>query len=276
MPRVVGVAFRPPGKCYWFDPGELDLRLGDSVVVETVRGRELGTVRIPITEVLADTLVHPLKPVLRRATDEDVRQHERNQARARELLPQVEERVRHFGLPMKLLDAEFTFDASQIIIYFTAENRVDFRELVRDLACRFKTRVQLHQVGARDHTRMLGGYGPCGRELCCRTFLSEFAPVSMRMAKDQSLFLNPMKFSGSCGKLMCCLRFEHELYTEARARLPEVGARVGTPYGVGQVVAVSVLHDEVTVELPETSAVRTFKASELEHSQGSELPPSAD
>lgn len=263
MPLAVAVTFRRCCRPYWFDPSNLNLEPGDRVVVETTRGLEIGTVRVAATELAEDEVTVPLKPVLRIATEEDERQAERNRQRAEDALRVAAERVQHFGLPMKLVGAEYTLDGLQLTIYFTAENRVDFRELVRDLACRLRTRVQLHQIGARDHTRLAGGYGPCGRELCCTSFLTEFAPVSMRMAKDQSLFLNPVKFSGVCGKLMCCLRFEHEMYTQARSCLPPAGSIVLTEHGEAEVVAVSVLKNEVTVVLRATSAEVTLGPDQL-------------
>jgi len=274
MAAVVGIAFRDRSRHYWFDPAGLDLSPGDRVVVETVRGPEIGTVRKAAEDVSDERLSSPLKKVLRRATPGDEAQLVRNNERARAAFETACKRVRHFGLPMKVLSAEYTFDCSQVIICFTAENRVDFRELVKDLAGRLRTRVQLYQVGARDHTRMLGGYGTCGRELCCRAFLTEFAPVSMRMAKDQSLFLNPAKFSGVCGKLMCCLRYEHDTYTEARTRLPSVGSRVETTHGSGRVVGISVLKSEVTVALDESAAEVTLKPCDL-RPLGSETPAPA-
>lgn len=264
MPAVVGVSFKQPGRHYWFAPGDLEVDINTRVVVETARGVEIGTVRTPVREIPAEDLSGPLKAVVRIATSEDEARWRRNAERAQAALETAAQRVRHHKLPMKLLSAEFTFDCSQITISFTAESRVDFRELVKDLAGRLHTRVQLYQIGARDHTRMLGGYGPCGREFCCRSFLADFAPVSMRMAKDQSLFLNPVKFSGVCGKLMCCLRYEHETYTEAKTRLPAVGSRVATPRGAGRVVAISVIRDEVTVALDGSEAEVILSASDIE------------
>lgn len=263
MPTVVGIVFRRLGRPYWFDPSGLDLEIGDRVIVETLHGLEVGTVATACRDIPEDELEAPLRRVLRPMTVEDEAQHQRNLDRARTTLSTAAERVAHFGLPMKLLTAEYTFDCSQVTIYFSADGRVDFRELVRDLAARLRTRVQLYQVGARDHTRMMGGYGTCGRPLCCSTFLKEFAPVSMRMAKDQSLLLNPVKFSGVCGKLMCCLRYEHDVYTEARTRLPYVGARVATPRGTGTVLAVSVVRDEVTVSLDDSEAQLTLPAAQV-------------
>jgi cell fate regulator YaaT (PSP1 superfamily) len=271
MAAVVGVAFRDRSRHYWFDPAGIEISPGDRVVVETARGPEIGTVRREAEEVPEDRLSAPLKRVLRQATPGDEAQLVRNHERARNAFETACKRVRHFGLPMKLLSAEYTFDCSQVVICFTAENRVDFRELVKDLAGRLRTRVQLYQVGARDHTRMLGGYGTCGRELCCRSFLTEFAPVSMRMAKDQSLFLNPARFSGACGKLMCCLRYEHETYTEARTRLPSVGSRVDTAHGSGKVVGISVLRCEVAVSLDETASEVVLKLCDV-HLRGAQAP----
>jgi cell fate regulator YaaT (PSP1 superfamily) len=254
MPLAVGVSFRQIGRQYWFDPGNLVLDEGDQVVVETSRGLELGTVRTRPRELPESVLALPLKPVLRKASPEDLHQAARNAERAQTALQVATERVRHHGLPMKPLTAEYTFDGSQVTICFVAETRVDFRELVRDLAGQLRCRVQLYQVGARDQARLIGGHGTCGREYCCRSFLTDFAPISMRMAKDQSLFLNPAKFSGACGKLMCCLRYEHDVYVEARAVLPNVGARVTTARGTGTVVGTSVIRREVTVSLDESEA----------------------
>ncbi len=216
MPNAVGVAFRQLGRQYWFDAGDLSLRVGDQVIVETTKGLELGVVKTLCRSFSDVSPSAPLKPVLRRATPEDEAQIERNTARAQAIMKTASERVRHHGLPMKLLSAELSYDGFQVVISFIAESRVDFRELVRDLAGQLRCRVQLYQVGARDQARMVGGYGTCGREFCCRAFLTDFAPISMRMAKDQSLFLNPAKFSGACGKLMCCLRYEHDVYVETK------------------------------------------------------------
>ena len=217
MPEAVGVTIREYGRQYWFDAGDLVLRTGDRVIVETARGLDIGVVKTACLSLPVASHLTPLKPVLRRATPEDEAQVERNTTRALSILKTANDRVRHYALPMKLVSAELSFDGSQVVIFFVADNRVDFRELVRDLAGQIRCRVQLYQIGARDQARMIGGFGICGRELCCRTFLTDFAPVSMRMAKDQSLFLNPAKFSGACGKLMCCLRFEHEVYVGSRS-----------------------------------------------------------
>ena len=258
MPVAVGVVFKPVTTPYWFDPGDLDVRPGSRVVVETARGIELGTVRVEAREVPSEQLVAPLRPILRLASEADLEQERRNQERAAYALEYCGERVRRLGLPMKLLRSEYAYDGSQVTIYFAAENRVDFRELVKELAAHLRCRIQLYQVGARDHAKMVGGLGPCGLGLCCATCLTEFAPVSMKMAKDQSLFLNPTKFSGVCGKLLCCLRYEHDHYVETKARLPQVGQQVATPEGPARVVDVNVVKEEVIVSLLDKQAVMSF------------------
>lgn len=249
MPLVVGIAFHTAARIYTFDPGELDLRPGERVVAETSRGPEVGEVKYAPRELAADRLPQLLKRVLRRVTPEDLSVEEANARRAAQALTVCRERVRVRALPMKLLRAEFAFDRSQVTIYFEAEGRVDFRELVKDLAGQIRTRIQLHQIGARDAAKLLGGIGPCGRALCCTTWLTDFHPVSMRMAKEQSLFLNPTKFSGVCGKLMCCLRYEYDHYRETRARLPAAGSEVMTPDGPGRVVDQIVIKEAVIVAL---------------------------
>lgn len=217
--RAVGVRFKKAGKIYYFDPGFLELKPGDGVVVETVRGMEYGSVVTGPVEVAAEA--GSLKPVLRRATEEDVRQALGNREKERQAFRICQEKIAAHGLPMKLIGVDYTLDGSKIIFYFTAEGRVDFRQLVRDLAAVFKTRIELRQVGVRDEAKMLGGIGPCGRELCCGTWLCEFAPVSIRMAKGQNLALNPAKISGICGRLMCCLRYEARNYGEEEAEFDE-------------------------------------------------------
>lgn len=262
MAGAVGISFRLFCRIHWYDPGELALARGDQVIAETLYGPAVAVVRTLPRDMTLAPGEAPLPRILRHVTREDADRIRQNEEKARTALETTIARVRHFGLPMKPLAAEYNLDGTHVTILFSADGRVDFRELVRDLAFRLRTRVLLHQIGARDHTQVVGGYGTCGRELCCRTFLTEFAPVSMRMAKDQSLFLNPVKFSGTCGKLMCCLRFEHETYVEARSRLPAVGQRVRTRRGDGTIQAVSVLRDEVTVELDETGALVTLPAAE--------------
>ena len=263
MTVCVGVAFKRVAKSYWFDPGGLALEEGDRVVVETTRGLELGQVKIALREVPADEIQAPLKRVLRLAEDRDLDQERQNRIRARQSLALCQEKVRQHNLPMKLLQAEYNFDASQVTIYFAAEARVDFRDLVRDVAAQLRCKVQLHQVGARDQAKMIGGIGPCGLTLCCATFLSDFAPISMKMAKDQSLFLNPAKFSGVCGKLMCCLRYEHETGGESKKRLPQIGEVVMSPQGQGKVLDLNLKTEIALVQLMEGRVEVEFPAAEL-------------
>lgn len=268
MPLAVGIAFRRVARSYWYDPGALTFAEGDRVLVEVSRGTDIGMVRVASREIHESDLEAPLKRVLRLATENDLAQDARNRDRADDAVKIAADAVRRHNLPMKVLCAYFTFDTSQITIEFAAENRVDFRDLVKDLCARLRCKVQLYQVGARDHAKATGGLGPCGRALCCATFLTEFAPVSMKMAKDQSLFLNPVKFSGICGKLMCCLKFEHETYVEARGRLPRIGETVWTPRGEGKVLDLNVLKDEVMVALPDSEVHQAFPSSEIRHDGG--------
>lgn len=251
MPCVVGVSFKKAAKQYYFDPGDISLRVGDSVIAETARGTEFGEVTMEPREVVESDLVAPLKRIVRIATEADYEREAANREREKEALEVCQEKINGHALPMKLLSAECAFDGFQVTFYFSAENRVDFRELVKDVAGALKTRVQLLQIGVRDEARLLGGYGSCGRPLCCATFLNGFDPVSMKMAKDQSLFLNPAKFSGVCGKLMCCLRYEHEFYKNVKDRLPVVGADIVTPLGKGKVVDVNYLSETLSVETEE-------------------------
>lgn len=218
MTCVAGIRFKPAGKIYYFDSENIDLSPGDEVVVETIRGVEFGTVALGTKEVGQELLVMPLKKVLRRASEADQKVYLANQEKEREALKICAEKVKEHKLPMRLIDAEYTFDMCKIIFYFTAEGRVDFRELVKDLAAIFKTRIELRQIGVRDEAKMLGGIAACGRVLCCNGFLGEFEPVSIRMAKEQNLSLNPAKISGICGRLMCCLKFESELYEPKGAK----------------------------------------------------------
>lgn len=221
MPRVVGVRFKQAGKIYYFDPGDLTLAPGNQTVVETVRGIEFGQVMVGPKEIPDQEVTQPLKRVLRVATPEDLMQVEENRQRERRAFATFQEKVAAHKLEMKLVDVEYTFDRSKIIFYFTADGRVDFRELVKDLAGVFRTRIELRQIQVRDEAKMLGGLGPCGRPLCCATFLGDFEPVSIKMAKEQNLSLNPTKISGICGRLMCCLRFESEAYRQARQKTAE-------------------------------------------------------
>ncbi|MBA4495842.1 stage 0 sporulation family protein [Paenactinomyces guangxiensis] len=252
MLKVIGVRFRQAGKIYYFDPVELELQRGNHVIVETVRGIEYGKVVLGIRYVKEDEVVLPLKKVIRIATEGDHKQVEENRRAAQEALQICQEKIRDHLLEMKLVDAEYTFDRNKIIFYFTADGRVDFRELVRDLASVFRTRIELRQIGVRDEAKMLGGIGPCGRILCCSSFLGDFEPVSIKMAKDQNLSLNPAKISGLCGRLMCCLKYENDHYEKAKQLLPDIGEQVLTPNGDGRVVVLDLLERRVQVELSDS------------------------
>lgn len=262
MVRVLGVRFKRAGKIYYFDPGDSGARQGDGVIVETARGVEYGEVVVPEKEVPDEKIVPPLKKVLRVATERDRQQLVENEAKEKEAFDICQKKIEKHGLEMNLVDVEYTFDGSKIIFYFTADGRVDFRELVKDLASVFRTRIELRQIGVRDEAKMLGGLGPCGRMLCCASFLGDFEPVSIRMAKEQNLSLNPTKISGICGRLMCCLRYECDHYEGARESLPSNGTRVVTGEGEGKVVGVNVLKNTVSVEL-ENKLVMEFPAEEV-------------
>ena len=267
MTRVIGVRFRPAGKIYFFAPGKLDIKTGDKVIVETARGVEFGSVVTGPKDVDDDKITPPLKPVIRIATAEDVKKEEKNREKEKEAFNICLEKIRKHGLEMKLIDAEYTFDNNKVLFYFTADGRIDFRELVKDLASVFRTRIELRQIGVRDETKIRGGIGICGRPLCCHTYLSEFAPVSIKMANQQNLSLNPSKISGVCGRLMCCLTNEEEAYEEANSRLPGVGDHVTTPEGLrGDVQSVNVLRQLVKVIVTldnDEKEIRDYKASEL-------------
>lgn len=254
MPEVIGVRFRRAGKIYYFDPGDMELAPDDRVIVETSRGLECGQVVIGRRQVPETEIVSPLKPVIRRVTAEDEMQLEANAAKEKEAFRVCQEKIAAHNLPMKLIDVECTFDLNKIIFYFSAEGRIDFRQLVRELAAIFHTRIEMRQIGVRDEAKMLGGVGCCGRELCCATFLDEFDPVSIKMAKEQNLSLNPTKISGVCGRLMCCLRFENETY-EDKSRYPRCGTVVKTPKGVGVVSGYDILRERVTVNLEDGESV---------------------
>jgi len=256
--RVVGVRFRRAGKVYFFDPQEWELSAGDTVIVETARGVEHGQVVTPPAEVADEEVVAPLKKVLRPANSDDLEQIARNEAKEKDIFQIGLEKIAAHGLPMKLVGVERTFDGNKIVFYFTADGRIDFRELVRDLASVFRTRIELRQIGVRDEAKMLGGLGCCGRELCCSSWLSDFASVSIRMAKDQNLSLNPTKISGICGRLMCCLKYENEIYEQAREEYPEVGSRVNTPDGEAKVTGINIFKRTVTVELKESRMVKEY------------------
>jgi len=249
MVKVVGVRFRTAGKIYYFDPCDLDLKKDDKVIVETARGIECGTVVVANQDVVDEEVVAPLKNVIRKADEEDLKQVEENKRKEAEAFKICLEKIKKHGLDMKLIDVEYTFDNNKVLFYFTADGRVDFRELVKDLASVFRTRIELRQIGVRDEAKMIGGLGACGRVLCCSTHLSEFHPVSIKMAKEQSLSLNPSKISGTCGRLMCCLKYEQETYEYLLKRTPKVDAIVETPQGQGIVVQVNLLKGIVKVKL---------------------------
>ena len=266
MIKIIGVRFREAGKIYYFSPGKRKISRGDQVIVETARGVEMGRVVLGEKEVPEEEIVPPLKEVTRIATEEDLKRVKRNREKEKEAFVICEQKIKKHQLQMKLVDVEYTFDNNKILFYFTADGRVDFRELVKDLASVFRTRIELRQIGVRDETKMMGGIGICGRELCCKTFLSDFAPVSIKMAKEQNLSLNPGKISGLCGRLMCCLKNEYETYEYLNSRLPGVGDFVTTPDGVkGQVQSVNVLRQTVKVltEQGDVKEVQEYKVSQL-------------
>lgn len=266
MIRVVGVRFRTAGKIYFFDPVRFEIKKGDNVIVETARGIEFGTVVGEIKEVEDDKVVQPLKPVLRIASERDKEQEAANKIKEKEAYQICLEKIREHGLEMKLIDAEYTFDNNKVLFYFTADGRIDFRELVKDLASVFKTRIELRQIGVRDETKTMGGIGICGRVLCCHSYLSDFIPVSIKMAKEQNLSLNPTKISGVCGRLMCCLKHEEETYEELNRKLPSVGDVVTTPDGLkGEVQSVNVLRQlvKVIVEVGDEKEIREYETDKL-------------
>lgn len=249
MVKVAGVRFKTAGKIYYFDPDNFDVKNGDNVIVETARGMEYGMVTNDIQEVNENDIVAPLKKIIRIATAEDDRKHKENVKKKERAMQLCQEKVDKHGLIMKLIDVEYTFDNSKIIFYFTADGRVDFRELVKDLASVFKMRIELRQIGVRDEAKMMGGIGGCGRSLCCNSWLADFEPVSIKMAKVQNLSLNPSKISGICGRLMCCLKYENDIYMEMRRGMPEVGERIKTPDGLAKVVDTNILEDIIRVRL---------------------------
>ena len=267
MIKIVGVRFRNAGKIYYFDPDDMEMETGTHVIVETARGVEFGVVMIPPKEVEDEKVPQPLKPVIRIATDEDEKQQQKNKEKQEGAYKICLEKIEKHGLEMKLVQAEYTFDNNKVLFYFTADGRIDFRELVKDLASVFRTRIELRQIGVRDETKIRGGIGICGRPLCCHTYLTEFAPVSIKMAKEQNLSLNPSKISGVCGRLMCCLTNEEETYEELNSRLPSNGDRVTTPDGLkGEVQSVNVLRQLVKVIVTldnDEKEIREYKAKEL-------------
>lgn len=266
MATVIGVRFKEVGKIYYFDPTDIDFKQNDKVIVETSRGVECGTVALANKEVEEDKIVHPLKKVLRQATKKDLEHLAENKKREVDALKICEEKIKANNLDMKLVDVEYTFDNSKILFYFTADGRVDFRQLVKDLANVFRTRIELRQIGVRDEAKMLGGLGVCGRPCCCNSFLGEFQPVSIKMAKEQGLSLSPVKISGTCGRLMCCLKYEQEAYTDLIKKTPKVGATVKTPEGKGTVVDTALLTGTIKVKLdstPSEAAPHVYNIKEI-------------
>ena len=272
MIKVIGVRFRQAGKVYYFDPLDMNIEKGEHVIVETARGIEYGNVVLGIREVEDDKVVLPLKPVIRVATAEDDEREAVNRVKEKEAFNICLEKIVKHGLEMKLIDAEYTFDNNKVLFYFTADGRIDFRDLVKDLASVFRTRIELRQIGVRDETKIRGGIGICGRVLCCNSYLSEFAPVSIKMAKEQNLSLNPTKISGMCGRLMCCLKNEQDTYEYLNSKLPQEGDRVTTRDGLtGEVHSVSVLRQMVKVIVnvsKDEKEIRDYKVSEIKFKPG--------
>lgn len=266
MINVIGVRFKQAGKIYYFSPAELPIEKGNYVIVETARGVEFGECVIGIKEIKEEEIVSPLKSVIRSADERDINKHKENKDKEKEALDICLEKIKEHQLDMKLIDVEYTFDNHKVIFYFTADGRVDFRELVKDLATIFKTRIELRQIGVRDEAKMVGGLGPCGRSMCCSTFLGDFASVSIKMAKEQNLSLNPTKISGICGRLMCCLNYEQTTYEDIRKRLPQVGAIVKTEEGNGEVVGNSIVKEIVKVKVKrgDEEVVDEFKITDVE------------
>ena len=266
MIKVIGVRFRKAGKVYYFDPAQMEIKMGDHVIVETARGIEFGEVVLGVREVDEKKVIQPLKSVIRMATKNDEELERKNKEKEHEAFQICQEKIRKHELQMKLIDAEYTFDNNKLLFYFTADGRIDFRQLVKDLAAIFKTRIELRQIGVRDETKILGGIGICGRSLCCHTYLSEFAPVSIKMAKEQNLSLNQTKISGVCGRLMCCLKNEQETYEELNKKLPGIGDTVTLPDGIqGTVQNVNVLRQrvKVVVEVNDEKEIQEFPVNEL-------------
>ena len=272
MTKVIGVRFRTAGKIYYFDPAKYQIKKGDHVIVETARGVEFGTVVSDIKEVDDSQVVQPLKPVLRIATERDEEQEQTNKKKEKDAFKICLEKIAKHNLEMKLIDAEYTFDNNKVLFYFTADGRIDFRVLVKDLASVFKTRIELRQIGVRDETKIIGGMGICGRTLCCHAHLSEFVPVSIKMAKEQNLSLNPTKISGVCGRLMCCLKHEEETYEELNRKLPNIGDHVTTDDGLrGEVSAVNVLRQlvKVVVTVDDEKEIHVYNVEQLKFNRRS-------
>ncbi|GFZ79228.1 stage 0 sporulation protein [Compostibacillus humi] len=263
MIEVIGVRFKKAGKIYYFDPGEDKIPLNSYVIVETIRGIEFGKVVVTNKIVDEEDVVLPLKKVIRVADEKDKLTVLENQKEAEKAFDICNEKIKEHKLEMNLVDVEYTFDRNKIIFYFTADGRIDFRDLVKDLAAMFKTRIELRQIGVRDEAKMIGGIGPCGRPLCCSTFLGDFEPVSIKMAKDQNLSLNPTKISGLCGRLMCCLKYENDDYETAKRQLPDLGEEIHTPYGDGKVVGLNILERVIQIEIPAKERVIEYTLDEL-------------
>lgn len=270
MIKVIGVRFKKAGKIYYFDPNGLEINKGNFVVVETARGIEFGECVIGIKEIPETDIVAPLKSVIRVATEEDVEKHNSNKVKEKDALDICLKKIEEHKLNMKLIDVEYTFDNNKVIFYFTADGRVDFRELVKDLATIFKTRIELRQIGVRDEAKMLGGLGPCGRPLCCSTFLGDFASVSIKMAKEQNLSLNPTKISGICGRLMCCLNYEQSTYEDIRKRLPKVGSIVNIGETNAEVIGNNTVKENVKVRYRrgDEEIIEEFKIDDIELVEG--------
>ena len=266
MIKVIGVRFKKAGKIYYFDPNEIDVKKGNHVIVETARGIEFGECVIDKKQISENEIVSSLKLVLRVADKEDIKKHKENKHKEKEAFEICLKKIDEHNLNMKLIDVEYTFDNNKVIFYFTADGRVDFRELVKDLATIFKTRIELRQIGVRDEAKMIGGLGPCGRPMCCSSFLGDFASVSIKMAKEQNLSLNPTKISGICGRLMCCLNYEQTTYEHIRKKLPKIGAIVKTEIGEGEVIANSVVKESVKVKLSlkDEEILKTFNIQDIE------------
>lgn len=265
MKKIIGVRFKKPGKIYFFDPGDLEINKNDNVIVETTMGEEIGIVIVPKREIQEEKLTTPLKKVIRVANKNDLDSLEKYKKKEPEALRICKEKIKKYKLDMNLIDVEYKFDGSKILFYFTADGRIDFRELVKDLASVFRTRIELRQIGVRDEVKRVGGNGVCGRELCCCTFLNNFETVSIKMAKEQNIALNPSKISGNCGRLMCCLKYEQDVYSEKLSRLPKVGALVKTEAGEGTVEGVEVLKEVLKVKIKDGDdyTYRKFDAKDV-------------
>ncbi|MFV0504636.1 MAG: stage 0 sporulation family protein [Lachnospirales bacterium] len=266
--EIIGVRFKPVGKIYYFDPCGKKTQYQQGAILETIRGTEYGTVVIPNKMEVVDKSILPLKPLIRLATDYDTKKYLQNLEEAKKAIEVCEEKIKNHNLEMKIIDAEYTFDKGKLLFYFTADGRIDFRELVKDLAAIFRTRIELRQIGVRDEAKAISGISMCGRPLCCATFLGDFHPVSIKMAKDQNLSLNPVKISGSCGRLMCCLQYEDEVYQEINKTLPNIGDTVTTPDGKGQIMSINTLRQILKIALKdknnETTDIKFYSITEVE------------